>query len=78
MATYIVLSSFTDQGVRTVKDTTKRSDAVRELAKDIIFGQMRVKRSRVHGLSWHRADPDDACIFEGRDVPHCCQAGLER
>ena len=33
MATYIVLSSFTDQGVRTVKDTTKRSDAVRELAK---------------------------------------------
>ena len=24
MATYIVLSSFTDQGIRTVKDTTKR------------------------------------------------------
>ena len=33
MATYIVLSSFTDQGIRTVKDTTKRADAVRELAK---------------------------------------------
>ena len=33
MATYIVLSSFTDQGVRTVKDTTKRADAVRELAR---------------------------------------------
>jgi uncharacterized protein with GYD domain len=33
MATYIVLNSFTDQGIRTVKDTTKRADAVRDLAK---------------------------------------------
>jgi len=30
MATYVVLCSFTDQGIRSVKDTTKRSDAVRE------------------------------------------------
>ena len=33
MGTYIVLSNFTDQGIRNVKDTGKRSDAVRELAK---------------------------------------------
>ena len=33
MATYIVLSSFTDQGIRGVKDTTKRADSVREMAK---------------------------------------------
>ena len=33
MATYIVLSSFTDQGIRSVKDTTKRADAVRETAR---------------------------------------------
>jgi uncharacterized protein with GYD domain len=33
MATYIVLSNFTDQGIRNVKETTKRADAVRELAK---------------------------------------------
>ena len=33
MATYIVLSSFTDQGIRTIKDTTKRGDAVRETAR---------------------------------------------
>jgi len=33
MATYIVLSSFTDQGIRTVKDTVKRADAVRETAR---------------------------------------------
>ncbi len=33
MATYIVLGSFTDQGVRNVKDTTKRADAFRAMAK---------------------------------------------
>jgi uncharacterized protein with GYD domain len=33
MANYIVLSSFTEQGIRGVKDTTKRADAVRDLAK---------------------------------------------
>ena len=33
MATYIVLTSFTDQGIRNIKDTTKRADAVREAAK---------------------------------------------
>jgi uncharacterized protein with GYD domain len=32
MATYIGLATFTDQGIRTVKDTTKRADAVRESA----------------------------------------------
>lgn len=32
MATYIVLTSFTDQGVRNVKDTVKRADSVKELA----------------------------------------------
>ena len=33
MATYIVLSTFTEQGIRKVKDTTKRSEAVREMAR---------------------------------------------
>ena len=33
MATYIVLSNFTEQGIRDVKDTTKRADAVKELAQ---------------------------------------------
>ena len=33
MGTYIALSSFTDQGIRSVKDTTKRADAVKEAAK---------------------------------------------
>ena len=33
MATFIMLGSFTDQGIRSVKDTTKRADAFKELAK---------------------------------------------
>ena len=33
MAIYIVLVNFTDQGVRTIKDTTKRGDAIRDMAK---------------------------------------------
>jgi uncharacterized protein with GYD domain len=32
MATYIVLTNFTEQGIRNVKDTTKRADAAKELA----------------------------------------------
>ena len=33
MATYIVLGQFTDQGIRNVKDTPKRADALKEMAK---------------------------------------------
>ena len=32
MATYIALSRFTDQGIRTVKDTAKRAAAVQQAA----------------------------------------------
>ena len=35
MAHYVVLGSFTDQGVRGVKDTSKRAEALRELAKSL-------------------------------------------
>jgi uncharacterized protein with GYD domain len=30
---YVVLANFTDQGVRNVKDTVKRADSFKELAK---------------------------------------------
>ena len=33
MATYVSLVNFTDQGVRTIKDTTKRAKAFVELAQ---------------------------------------------
>lgn len=33
MATYIVLGQFTDQGIRNVKDSPKRADALKDMAK---------------------------------------------
>jgi uncharacterized protein with GYD domain len=33
MATYIALSNFTDQGIRSVRDTVKRANAVQEAAE---------------------------------------------
>jgi uncharacterized protein with GYD domain len=33
MATYIVLTNFTEQGIRSVKETTKRADGVKEQAR---------------------------------------------
>lgn len=33
MLTYIALATFTDQGLRSVKDTTKRADAAAEAAR---------------------------------------------
>src|SRR5258706_218747 len=33
MVTYVVLTKFTDQGIRNAKDSPKRADAFRQLAK---------------------------------------------
>jgi uncharacterized protein with GYD domain len=33
MATYIMLANFTEQGIRNVKDSVKRAEAFKELAK---------------------------------------------
>jgi len=59
MATYIVLSSFTDQGIRTVKDTTKRADAVRELAR-----KMEVTTKEIY---WTVGKYDVVAIFDAPD-----------
>jgi uncharacterized protein with GYD domain len=34
MATYVTLAKFTEQGLRNIKDTVKRSEAVRKAAAD--------------------------------------------
>jgi len=33
MSTYVILARFTDQGIRSVKETTKRADALKEMVK---------------------------------------------
>lgn len=59
MGTYIALSSFTDQGIRSIKDTTKRADAVREAATK--FG------ASMPQLYWTLGKYDLVAIIEAPD-----------
>ena len=59
MATYIVLASFTEQGARSIKDTTKRADAVRDLAKK--FGVT------AREFYWTMGSHDVVVIFDAPD-----------
>ena len=59
MATYIVLSTFTDQGIKSIKDTTKRADAVREAAR-----KMGVETK---SLYWTVGKYDVVATFEAPD-----------
>ncbi len=59
MATYIVLSSYTDQGIRTVRDTTKRADAVKELAR-----KMGIETKSIY---WTVGKYDVVATFEAPD-----------
>jgi uncharacterized protein with GYD domain len=59
MPTYIVFGQFTEQGIRNVKDTSKRADAAKELAKK--FG------AKVLDLYWTIGRYDSAFIVEAPD-----------
>jgi len=68
MATYIVLSNFTDQGIRSVKDTTKRADGVRELAKK--FGVTAKE------FYWTLGSHDVVVIFDAPDDASMTALGM--
>ena len=68
MATYIVLLNFTDQGIRNVKETTKRADAVRKMAKK--FGVS------VKELFWTMGSYDLVGIYEAPDDTSITALGL--
>src|SRR6266508_6913872 len=68
MATYIVLTSFTDQGIRNVKDTTKRADAVKELARK--FGVTAKE------FFWTLGSYDVVAVFEAPDDVSVTALGL--
>ena len=68
MATYIVLNSFTDQGIRSVKDSTKRADAVRELAKK--FGVTAKE------FFWTLGSYDTVAIYDAPDDASMTALGL--
>lgn len=59
MSTYIVLSSFTEQGIRSVRDTTKRADAVREQARK--FG------ASIKEIYWTMGSHDVVVIADAPD-----------
>ncbi|HJU50476.1 MAG TPA: GYD domain-containing protein [Pseudogulbenkiania sp.] len=68
MATYISLINFTDQGIRAVKDTTKRAEAVKEMAKN--FGV------EAKAFYWTLGSHDLVVIFEAPDDAAMTAVGL--
>lgn len=68
MTRYIVLASFTDQGIRSVKDTTKRAAAVREMAPQ--FGV------KVTDVFWTLGKYDVILTLEGPDDAAVTAFGL--
>ena len=59
MATYITVGNFTDQGIRGVRDTTKRAAAVREAAKKTGVA--------VKEIYWTMGQFDVIAIFDAPD-----------
>ena len=59
MPTYIVLGQFTDQGIRNVKETTKRAQALKDMAKK--FG------ATITAVYWTQGQYDIATIVDAPD-----------
>ena len=59
MVTYVVLANFTDQGIRTAKDSPKRADAFKQMAKT--FGVT------VKEIFWTQGRYDIVIIVEAPD-----------
>ncbi|HXD39454.1 MAG TPA: GYD domain-containing protein [Ramlibacter sp.] len=68
MPSYIALGTFTDQGARTVKDTTKRADAVRDMA-----GRFGVTIKSIH---WTLGQYDVVTFCEATDEASATAFGL--
>ena len=59
MATYIVLGQFTDQGIKNVRDTTKRAEALKEMAQKV--------GGAIKEVYWTIGQYDVATIVEAPD-----------
>jgi len=59
MAHYVLLSNFTDQGIRTVKDTQKRAEAFKAMASK--------SGVKIHTLLWTLGKHDVVAIAEAED-----------
>jgi uncharacterized protein with GYD domain len=68
MATYLVLVNFTEQGIRAVKDTTKRAQALQDTAKKV--------GATVKATFWTLGQYDAFCIVEAPDEASITAFGL--
>jgi uncharacterized protein with GYD domain len=68
MPTYILIGNFTDQGIRNVKDTAKRAEAVRALAKKA--------KATVKDLYWTLGRYDVVAILDAPDEATVAALGL--
>jgi uncharacterized protein with GYD domain len=59
MATYLVLGQFTDQGIRNVKETTRRADAFKAMAEKA--------GAAIKDVYWTLGQYDVATIVEAPD-----------
>jgi uncharacterized protein with GYD domain len=59
MLTYVVLANFTDQGIRKAKDSPKRADAFKEMAKTLGVS--------VKELFWTQGQYDFVIVAEAPD-----------
>ena len=68
MVTYIVLAKFTDQRIRNAKESPKRAEAFKQLAKT--FGVT------VKDIFWTQGRYDTVTIFEAPDEPSATSLSL--
>ena len=68
MPTFIILTNFTDQGVRAVKDTVKRAEKFKEIAKQ--------NGANVKELYWTLGKYDVVSIVEAPDLASVTALGL--
>lgn len=68
MLTYVVLATFTDQGLKNIKETTKRADAARDAA-----GKFGVKMKDIY---WTQGQYDLAILCEANDEASIAAFGL--
>jgi uncharacterized protein with GYD domain len=59
MPTYLILATYTDQGIRNVKDSPKRAEAFRSLSEKM--------GARVKDLYWTMGRYDVAAVVEAPD-----------
>ena len=68
MATYIALSTFTDPGIRSIKNSTQRADAVKEAASK--FG------AKMTQIYWTLGQYDLVAIIEAPDDVSAAAFGM--